>query len=126
MRFIVAFLMLAHGIAHLVGFSVAMGLGKFPELPYKTTLLNGALDVGDAGMRVMGLLWLGLAVAFAAAAAGLVLRQSWWEPVAWWTIGMSILVCALNMPEAKVGLGFNLFLVVALYLAARAGITRGA
>lgn len=125
MRFLLAFLMLAHGVAHLVGFAVAWRLADFPEMPYQTTLLSGRLDVGDIGIRLVGLAWVVLAVAFVGAATGLTLRQPWWSAVAWWTLGASILLCLVHWPEARIGLAVNGALVVLLYLAARAGALRG-
>lgn len=119
MRFLVAFLLLAHGIAHMVGFAAAWKLGNSPELPYKTTLFGGSVDIGDSGMRLMGIVWAGLAVTFAVAAVGLALRQPWWTMAAWWAIGFSIAICVLNWPEARIGLAFNGFLVVLLFLLAR-------
>lgn len=126
MRFPVAFLLLAHGIAHLVGFAATWKLGEFPELPYKTTILAGSVDLGDGGIRLMGVVWALLAVAFASAAVGLALRQPWWSVTAWWAIGVSALVCALNWPEARIGLAFNGFLVVLLFLLARVNLIRPA
>ncbi len=126
MRFVVAFLLLAHGIAHLVGFAATWKLGAFPDLPYKTTILSGSVDLGDDGIRLMGVAWVLLAVAFAAAAVGLALRQPWWPALAWWTVGASALVCALNWPEARIGLAFNGFLVVLLLLLARFNLIRPA
>lgn len=119
MRFLVAFLMLAHGIAHMVGFAAAWKLGEFPELPYKTTILAGSVDIGDAGIRVMGVVWVLLATAFVVAAVGVALRQPWWAVTAWWAIGFSGAVCVLNWPEARIGLAFNGFLVVVLLLLGR-------
>jgi hypothetical protein len=126
MRFLVAFLLLAHGIAHLVGFAATWKLGEFSELPYKTTVLSGSVDLGDGGIRLMGVAWVLLAVAFAAAAVGLALRQPWWSVTAWWGIGFSGLVCALNFPEARIGLAFNGLLVVLLVLLGRFNLIRPA
>lgn len=119
MRFLVAFLLVAHGIAHMVGFAVASKLGHFPELPYKTTLLAGTVDIGDTGMRFMAMAWALLAVTFAVAAAGLALRQPWWTLAAWSAIGASALVCLLNWPEARIGLALNGFLGLLLFLLGR-------
>ena len=47
-----AFLLFAHGVAHVVGFLIYWRL--IPEgqsWTYKTTLLGGLVDVGDAGIR---------------------------------------------------------------------------
>jgi hypothetical protein len=52
-----------HGLAHLVGFAAP---------------LAGRLDLGDAGIRVVGVLWLLLAVALWVAAA--LMSRSWRVP----------------------------------------------
>lgn len=122
MRFVAAFLLLAHGIAHLVGFAAAWHLGTFPDLPSRTTVLGGALDLGPTGIRVMGLAWVALALAFGTAAAGLVLLQPWWTPVAWWALGLSLLVCLVNLPEARVGIAMNLGLVLLVMALRRFGL----
>jgi hypothetical protein len=48
MRFVLAFFLLAHGVAHLVGFVSSWKLATLAELPYKTTVFSGRVDVGDA------------------------------------------------------------------------------
>ena len=45
--------LLAHGVAHLVGFVSSWKLATLAELPYKTTVFSGRVDVGDAGIRVV-------------------------------------------------------------------------
>jgi hypothetical protein len=57
MRFVLAFLLVAHGVAHLVGFVSSWKLATLAELPDKTAVFLGRVDVGDAGIRVMGVLW---------------------------------------------------------------------
>ena len=68
MRFVLALLLVAHGVAHLVGFVSSWKLATLAELPYKTTVFSGRVDVGDAGIRMMGALWLLAALAFLVAA----------------------------------------------------------
>jgi hypothetical protein len=68
MRFVLAFFLLAHGAAHLAGFVSSWKLATLAELPNKTTVLSGRVDVGDAGIRVMGVLWLLATLAFLVAA----------------------------------------------------------
>lgn len=68
MRFGLAFLLAAHGVAHLVGFVSSWKLATLAELPYKTTVFSVRVDVGEAGARVMGVLWLLAALAFLVAA----------------------------------------------------------
>ena len=54
MRFVLAAILVAHGIAHLVGLVVSWRLAVFAEMPYKTTVLAGRIDAGDMGIRVIG------------------------------------------------------------------------
>ena len=82
MRLILAGLMTLHGIAHLVGFAGAWQLAPAKEIPYKTTVLGGHLQLGDTGIRVMGVLWLFAAVAFVVAAGGAVFNVRWWTNAA--------------------------------------------
>lgn len=110
MRFVVAFVLLAHGVAHLPGFLVSWHLASFAELPYRTTVLAGRLDIGDAGVRVMGLMWLALAIAFLAAAGGLLLDAPWWRVVARVAIAVSLLVCMAALPETRIGVLANVAL----------------
>jgi hypothetical protein len=58
MRLAFALFLLVHGIAHLPGFVVAWRLAALREMPYKTTLLDGVVDAGPVGARIVGLLWL--------------------------------------------------------------------
>ena len=57
-RFLFVAPLIAHGLVHLLGFVVNWQLASLAEMPYKTTLLAGALDVGATGIRAVGLLWL--------------------------------------------------------------------
>jgi hypothetical protein len=64
MRFALAALLMAHGVAHLVGFVVPWRLVASQEVAYRTTILASAIDVGDAGIRMLGIVWLLAAAAF--------------------------------------------------------------
>jgi hypothetical protein len=70
MRFVFVTLLIGHGVAHIVGFVVPWKLMQMPEMPYRTTILGGMMDVGDAGIRLMGVLWLSIGLAFAVVAGG--------------------------------------------------------
>ena len=93
MRIAAVLFLAAHGFAHLVGFAGAFRLK--PDI-YHTTLLAGRVDVGDAGMRVMGVLWVLAALLFAGAAASLAMRADWFRPL--------LLVAAMS-----IGLGSSIF-----------------
>ena len=48
MRFVLALLLVAHGVAHLVGFVASWKLATLAELPYKTTVFSGRVDVATS------------------------------------------------------------------------------
>jgi hypothetical protein len=81
MRFVLAILMAGHGIAHLPGFLVNWQLRSFPEMPYRTTIFGTSLDLGDAGIKVIGALWLAAGVSFVVLAGATLTRVVWWPPV---------------------------------------------
>ena len=115
MRFALSFLLIAHGVAHLVGFVVPWKLASMPEMPYRTTVLGGSVDLGHAGIRVVGVFWLAVAVGFAATGAALVLNKPWL------TAGValacvSLVLCAMQWPDTRIGVAVNLFLLATLYV----------
>jgi hypothetical protein len=109
--------LLLHGIAHLVGFLIPWRLMQSEEAPYKTTVLSGALDVGAVGIRIVGIVWLLLALGFAAAAFGIGSGAPWGS---WWltvVTSVSLVACLGSLPEAKVGVVVNALLLAFLALA---------
>lgn len=126
MRIALAVFMLLHGVAHLPGFAVPWKLAKSPDMPYHTTILAGWVDVGDAGIRLFGLTFLLLTVAFALSAGATFLRAEWWLEMAIATVVVSTLVCVLALPEARIGLAANLLILALLVWAHRAGWVRPA
>jgi hypothetical protein len=121
MAFLLALLMAAHGFAHLVGFVVAWQIRSFPETPFRTTILNGSVDVGFWGARVVGLFWLLAAVVFVFAASGVVLRQTWWPVVTTVIITASLMLCVVGWPEARIGVYVNLVIAALLLAGYRLG-----
>jgi hypothetical protein len=114
MRFVLAYLLIAHGVAHAVGFVVPWELVSTPEMPYKTTVFGGMLDAGDVGARALGVVWLMAAVGFVlmggAVLTGLGAR-AWLFAIVMLSIGL----CAAGWPEARIGLVVNAALLVALF-----------
>jgi hypothetical protein len=101
----------AHGVAHLVGFLGSWGLGEFEDAPYTTFILNGTVDVGDIGMRVVGVLWLAAAAAFGAAAVAV--WRGHIRAVAALTT-FSLVVCVIGLPTAIVGVWVDVAILLAL------------
>ena len=123
MRLLLASAVAAHGVAHLVGFVSAWKLAMLPELPYKTMLLAGRVDVGDAGMRIVGMLWLLLAVAFVAAAVDVATDTGWAAGVMPVAAIASLALCMTTWPEARIGVAVNIALIVLLAIGARLNLT---
>ena len=113
MRFALSALLIVHGVAHLVGFVVPWRLISSPDVPYRTTILAGAIDVGDGGVRALGLVWLILALAFmllgSAMLAGVSVRG--WMFAA---LGLSLVLCVVGWPDASIGVVVNVVLLGAL------------
>ena len=110
MRIALAVLMAVHGFAHLVGFAGAWRLAP-DGIPYKTTMLAGHVDLGDIGIRAVGVLWLGLALGFAITAVGIIGDRSWWPTVAVGVTLASLLMCATEWPEARIGVALNVLIL---------------
>jgi hypothetical protein len=121
MRLILSLLLLAHGVAHLPGFLVTWGLASFPDLPYRTTVF-GTLDVGGAGVRVVGLGWLVSAVVFIALAAVVALRVDVPLVVLPAALGFSALLCVAGWPEARYGFITNAAIAAILVAGERFGL----
>ena len=119
MRTFIAILMTLHGIAHLPGVLGSWRIATFDDMPYRTTLFFGNLDVGDAGMRVMGALWLVAGASFVSAAAGAFDNRSWWPATALAACALSLVLCLAALPQTKVGIPLDLVIAGALLLAPR-------
>ena len=118
MRVFVALFTVAHGIAHLPGFLVAWRLRTIPELPYRTTIFAGSIDVGTLGIRVLGSAWLFVAAAFGLVAAAILLRAPWLQAAALTAIILSILLCVTGWPDTRFGVVANIVLAAMLALSA--------
>jgi hypothetical protein len=112
-----ALLLLAHGVAHLVGFFSAFRLSPAGKMSHVTTVFDGRIEVGERGIRAIGLLWLVVAAAFAAVAMLLVLRVAWWPELSLVVALASLALCITGWPRAKIGVFVDL-VVIALAAAA--------
>ncbi|MCM3881975.1 MAG: hypothetical protein ND807_17845 [Vicinamibacterales bacterium] len=113
LRIAMGVFLIVHGIAHLVGFVVPWQLMKAPDLPYRTTIFGGAIDVGAVGIKIVGVLWLILAIAVAGLGTSyLANRLSY--PAALGIVGASLLMSIAGWPDARIGVAINAVLLVAL------------
>jgi hypothetical protein len=119
MRFILAAILGAHGIAHFVGFVFSWQIATLAELPYKTTILADRIDVGDGGIRVVGVLWLTVGLGFLAAAAAVGAHAPWALPFTFIMVLASVPLCAIGWPDARIGLAVNIGILALLLLGTR-------
>lgn len=119
MRTVLAVLAMIHGIAHLVGFVVPWQLIKSAEQPYRTTILQGRIDLGEWGIRLYGLGWLALSLCFVVIVVGVLRRSSWWLIALEGAVATSLVLCALDWPATRLGVFANVMLLGAAFAAIR-------
>ncbi len=112
MRIAIAVFLALHGFAHFVGFAGSFGLAE--SIPYKTTVLGGTVDLGDAGIRAFGMLWLVAGGAFLVASAAAMTSQEWWVKALLVAATSSLVLSLMALPEAKVGVLLNLLILAAV------------
>ena len=109
---VAAVVLAIHGLIHLIGFVVPWQLATVDGFPYRTTLLAGALDVGGAGARAVGGLWLVCAVGFVVAGFAIWRGEPWAIPLAVGLALASLVLCVLGLPESAVGIAVNVAILV--------------
>lgn len=114
MRWMLAGLFLVHGIAHLPGFLVDWKLWQTPEIPYRTALFGGVLEVGTTGTRILGAGW--LIAALACFATGVAMFAGQPRASAWAVVALSTFLCILGLPETRMGLATNAVLALGLLI----------
>ncbi len=110
-----------HGFAHLVGFFVPWKIVRDKEHPYKTTILGGIVDLGDGGIRVIGIIWLSLGVVYFIGAFGVISDQVWWYGLIMLITWISLVFTVLGWPDSKFGIIANILLLIFLWVAPRSG-----
>jgi hypothetical protein len=120
MHVITALVLFAHGLSHLVGFLAGWHLTS-AKIPPITTLLWGHVQIGEVTRKIVGSLWLLLALAFCVAAMGALLRLGFWPRFTQVVAIMSLALCLLEGPDTEVGLVVNLAILGILSFAIKAG-----
>lgn len=115
MRLALSAFLIAHGVAHVVGFAVPWRLVKTSDVPYRTTLLAGTIDVGDAGARAVGVIWLLAALAFALIGSAVLAGWNVRLPL-FVALGFSLGLCVLGWPDARIGVVVNAALLGLLFV----------
>ena len=116
MRLSLSLFLCAHGIAHLVGFLVPWKIVKTEEMPYKTTLFMGKIDVGNTGIRVMGILWLLIALSYFYAGWITYQQTEFWITYTFIITIISLIFCILAIPDSHIGVYINSVLISIYFL----------
>jgi hypothetical protein len=106
-----AVLLALHGVIHLIGFVSPWRIATVEGFAYRTGVLNGALNVGDAGVRVIGLAWLGLTFGFLAAGYGVWRGKPWAVNLTGVLTIVSLIVCVVGLPETAAGVAIDVAIV---------------
>lgn len=106
-----------HGIVHAVGFTVLWKLGGPRGGQYSTSLFNRSLDVGDLGVKLVGLIWLATTLAFLAVAVLLWRRHAWALRLTIALLVVSLGLCIAGLPGSIMGLAIDVALLAILAVA---------
>jgi hypothetical protein len=113
-RFIVAAVVSAHGVIHLIGFVVPWRIATVTGFPYRTSAFGGLADFGGVGVRLVGVVWLVCAVGFVVAGVGIVRRAAWALPLTAVLAVVSLVVCLMGLPETVAGIVVNMAILGAV------------
>lgn len=116
MKILIAIFLFIHGFAHLIGFVVPWKIAQLEEMPYKTTLFNGSLNIGDLGIKIIGVFWLLVAIAFFLSVYLIISQNPLWFFFTFFVSLNSIILCILGWPDSKIGVFANFFLLLFLII----------
>jgi hypothetical protein len=119
MRFVLAFVIAAHGIGASRGLHFVVEACDPRGTSLQDDIFSGRLDVGDAGIRVIGVLWLLAALAFLIGPIAVTTEASWAGRFLFAAVIASTLLCVAGWPDARIGLAVNLGLALVLAIGAR-------
>jgi hypothetical protein len=108
---IAAVVLALHGSIHLIGFVSPWRIASVEGFAYRTTVLGSAQDVGDVGVRLIGLVWLGLAVGFLSAGYGAWRLKPWAIGLTGVLAMLSLIVCVVGLPETAAGVAIDVVIL---------------
>ncbi|MFN0179959.1 MAG: DUF6544 family protein [Gemmatimonadales bacterium] len=121
MRWLFTAFFIVHGIAHLPGFTTPWRITTAAEMPYQTTILAGLIDLGPAGIRVLGVVWLLVGPGMVATGVAVARSAPDWPGPALALIAASLVLSVLGWPAARIGVAVNLALALLVGLGRRGG-----
>jgi hypothetical protein len=113
----IAVLLFLHGAVHLLGTAVYTGQVTLAGFAYKTTVLGGHWNLGGAGIRLFGVVWLVAALGFGLAGYGLLASTPWAQAALLATTLLSLLITLLDWPIASAGAAVDALILLALRFA---------
>src|SRR5690242_20535460 len=113
MRVLVVVLLVVHGLLHVMGFLHAWAPATLPQLTGKTLA-----PLSPAAFRVVGVLWLLVAVTFVCAGVLRAANRDAWWGVAAVAILVSQALIVLQWRDAWAGTAANVLLLVAVLVGA--------
>jgi hypothetical protein len=108
---IAAVVLALHGVIHLIGFVSPWRIASVEGFAYRTTILGSAQDVGDVGVRLIGLVWLGLTFGFLAAGYAVWRRKPWAVGLTGVFAIVSLIVCVAGLPETAAGVAIDVLIL---------------
>ena len=96
-------------------FTAYWQLAFVSEMSYKTTLLEGRLDVSSAGMRLFAVLWLLCALGWITGGLLLAFRTQVWAQVMLAAVLLSMILYLLDWRGASRGFWIDIIFVIVLF-----------
>lgn len=121
MNIAVAVFLFVHGFAHIVGFLVYWKIMKDKDVEYKTTIFPGDFNVGEVGIRFIGLVYLLVAIAFGYLGYDLLTDAIVFQEYIWPITIVSVVLTVTGWPDTRIGLLANAVLVIFLLLNSQFG-----
>jgi hypothetical protein len=111
-RLVFIFLLLIHGLIHLLGFIKAFELATVNELTQNTII-----PLGTGLVKIMGICWLIASLLFIISAATYLLKKDWWWMIAAGAVLLSQWLIILYWPDAKFGTIANIIFLIVITVA---------
>ena len=111
LRYLFSFLLLVHGLIHLLGFVHQWHLARISQMTGKTLI-----PVSESASKLLGLCWLLACLGFGLALVGYWPRRDWWMAAALGSAILSQMLIILYWPDAKAGTVANVVIIVVVAL----------
>jgi hypothetical protein len=115
-RIISSIILFFHGLIHLMGTTVYMKLGSLDGFPYKTSILNGRMDLGESGIYIFGVLWALAAIGFVVTTVGLFAQSKWNQSLLVGVSIFSLILTGLDWEIASAGFIVNVAILAIIWI----------